>query len=236
MAVESCREKAARLGLAVEAIVADLEEYRLPVGRYDLIVNFYYLQRSLAGPIVRALKRGGVLVFESYTIDQLQYGYGPKDPTSCYAPASCGRCSLGWRRCSTTRASSRETAARRPWPSSSRANAPSWRNPDAASDYWAKAAACWRTSSTRLPSCPRQTLGLLGRPAAVHRQDDARDAAGLLGGQVEGGVGYVLRLSDTPQGVHSGQCLQDGVVGHRPHHGVSVVVGQMQFTRMLAGP
>jgi SAM-dependent methyltransferase len=80
VAVALCREKAARLGLAVEAIVADLEEYRLPVGRYDLIVNFHYLQRSLAGPIVRALKRGGVLVFESFTIDQLQCGYGPKSP------------------------------------------------------------------------------------------------------------------------------------------------------------
>jgi len=86
VAVELCREKAARLGLAVEAIVADLEDYRLPPDTYNLIVNFHYLQRSLARPIVRALKRDGVLVFESFTIDQLQYSYGPKDPAFLLQP------------------------------------------------------------------------------------------------------------------------------------------------------
>jgi SAM-dependent methyltransferase len=86
VAVALCREKAARLGLAVEAVVADLEHYRLPRQRYDLIINFHYLQRSLTGPIVQALKRGGVLVFESFTIDQLQYSYGPKDPAFLLQP------------------------------------------------------------------------------------------------------------------------------------------------------
>jgi tellurite methyltransferase len=86
VAVAICREKAASLGLAVEAIVADLGDYRLPQDRYDLILNFHYLQRSLAGPIVRALKRGGVLVFETFTIDQIQYSYGPKDPSFLLSP------------------------------------------------------------------------------------------------------------------------------------------------------
>jgi tellurite methyltransferase len=86
VAVELCREKAARLGLAVEAIVADLEDYRLPLDMYDLIINFHYLQRSLTGPIVRALKEGGLLVFESFTVDQLQYSCGPKDPAFLLRP------------------------------------------------------------------------------------------------------------------------------------------------------
>ena len=86
VAAELCREKAARLGLAVEAIVADLEGYHLPMDAYDLIINFHYLQRSLAGPVVRALKRGGVLFFESFTVDQLQYSYGPKDPAFLLQP------------------------------------------------------------------------------------------------------------------------------------------------------
>jgi SAM-dependent methyltransferase len=86
VAVALCREKAARLGLAVEAVVADLEDYRLPANRYDLIINFHYLQRSLAGPIGQALKQAGVLFFESFTIDQLQFGYGPKDPAFLVRP------------------------------------------------------------------------------------------------------------------------------------------------------
>src|SRR4030042_6173558 len=86
VAVALCREKAERLGLAVKTVVADLEDYRLPGDAYDFVINFHYLQRSLAGPVVQALKRGGVLVFESFTIDQLQYGYGPKDPAFLVRP------------------------------------------------------------------------------------------------------------------------------------------------------
>ncbi|UCH85921.1 MAG: methyltransferase domain-containing protein [Dehalococcoidia bacterium] len=78
VAVEKCRKKAERLGLSVEALVADLERSPLPSNDYDLIVNFYYLQRSLAPQIVASLKPGGVLVFESFTVDQLQFGWGPK--------------------------------------------------------------------------------------------------------------------------------------------------------------
>jgi len=86
VAVEKCREKAERLGLPVEALLADLEHYPLPSEEYDLIVNFYYLQRSLALSIVAALKPGGVLVFETFTIDQLQFGWGPKVPGHLLRP------------------------------------------------------------------------------------------------------------------------------------------------------
>jgi len=86
VAVEKCRQKAERLDLPIEALVADLEQSPLPRQEYDLIVNFYYLQRSLAPQIVAALKPRGVLVFESYTIDQLQFGWGPKNPDYLLRP------------------------------------------------------------------------------------------------------------------------------------------------------
>ena len=86
VAVDKCREKAERLGLPIEALVADLERSPLPSNEYDLIVNFYYLQRSLTAQIVAALRTGGVLVFESFTIDQLQFGWGPKSPDHLLRP------------------------------------------------------------------------------------------------------------------------------------------------------
>jgi SAM-dependent methyltransferase len=86
VAVEKCREKAERLGLPIEALVADLEHHTLPIEEYDLIVNFYYLQRGLVPHIVAALKPGGVLVFETFTIDQLQFGWGPKLPDHLLRP------------------------------------------------------------------------------------------------------------------------------------------------------
>jgi SAM-dependent methyltransferase len=86
VAVERCRQKAERLRLPIEALVADLEHYPLPIEEYDLIINFYYLQRSLAPQIVAALKPGGMLVFETYTVDQLQFGWGPKSPDHLLRP------------------------------------------------------------------------------------------------------------------------------------------------------
>jgi tellurite methyltransferase len=86
VAVEKCRHEAERRALPVEALVTDLEQHTLPVEEYDLIVNFYYLQRRLAPQIVAALKPGGVLVFETYTIDQLQFGWGPKNPDYLLRP------------------------------------------------------------------------------------------------------------------------------------------------------
>jgi tellurite methyltransferase len=86
VAVEQCRQKAERAGLSIEAVVADLTHYTLPVEEYNLIVNFYYLQRDLAAAIIAALKSGGLLFFETYTIDQLDYGYGPKNPDFLLRP------------------------------------------------------------------------------------------------------------------------------------------------------
>jgi len=77
VAVERCRAEAARRGLRVEAVQADLGSYRLLVGVYDVAVDFYYLQRDLAPSLADALRPGGVLVFESFTTEQRRFGWGP---------------------------------------------------------------------------------------------------------------------------------------------------------------
>lgn len=91
VAVARCRQRARARGLSLTAIVADLEQYQLPLAEYDLIVNFYYLQRSLAGPLVAALKPGGVLVFETFTLEQQRFGYGPKDPEHMLRPGELAK-------------------------------------------------------------------------------------------------------------------------------------------------
>ncbi|MDD9995859.1 MAG: SAM-dependent methyltransferase, partial [Dehalococcoidia bacterium] len=53
------------------------ENFRLPSCTYDLLVNFYYLDRALAPQMVRALRPDGVLVFETFTVDQERFGWGP---------------------------------------------------------------------------------------------------------------------------------------------------------------
>jgi SAM-dependent methyltransferase len=74
VAVQMARSRAQWAGVKIEGIVANLEHYRLPEAEYDVVLNFYYLQRSLAPQIVRSLRPGGVLCFESYTQEQARYG------------------------------------------------------------------------------------------------------------------------------------------------------------------
>ncbi len=79
VAVEHCQREAARRGLRIEAVQADLESYELPRAEYDIVIDFYYLQRALAARLERALRPGGVLVFESFTTEQRQFGWGPQN-------------------------------------------------------------------------------------------------------------------------------------------------------------
>ncbi len=78
VAVARVEEEAASRGLAIEAVRADLESYELPEGAYDIVIDFYYLQRDLARRIEAALRPGGVLVFESFTTEQRRFGWGPQ--------------------------------------------------------------------------------------------------------------------------------------------------------------
>jgi tellurite methyltransferase len=67
-------------GVTIKARAVDLEKdpYIQP-GAYDVIICFRYLQRSLIPHMKNGLREGGIIVYETYTIDQLQFGK-PKNP------------------------------------------------------------------------------------------------------------------------------------------------------------
>lgn len=71
---------------SLRLIQADLEQYELPADAFDVVTVFYYLQRSLLPAIQRALRPGGILVYETYTIQQLEYPYGPRSPEHLLQP------------------------------------------------------------------------------------------------------------------------------------------------------
>jgi len=64
----------------IDLVQADLESAQLGVNRYFLIVCVRYLQRSLFSQICRALRPGGMLLFETYTKAQLDFSDGPRNP------------------------------------------------------------------------------------------------------------------------------------------------------------
>jgi hypothetical protein len=51
------------------AVVADLNRFYIPPNTFDLIVNFFYLQRDLWPAIEAALRPGGTLVYQTLTQD-----------------------------------------------------------------------------------------------------------------------------------------------------------------------
>jgi tellurite methyltransferase len=64
----------------IDLVQADLEKSAIPERSYDLILCIRYLQRSLFPLICRALRPGGMLLFETCTQMQLQFDGGPRDP------------------------------------------------------------------------------------------------------------------------------------------------------------
>lgn len=80
IAVKKAQELAKENNVKIHAFVADLETYKLPQDTYDVIVCFYYLQRSLIPQIKQALKPGGMIIYETYTIENWERGLeGPKN-------------------------------------------------------------------------------------------------------------------------------------------------------------
>jgi 2-polyprenyl-3-methyl-5-hydroxy-6-metoxy-1,4-benzoquinol methylase len=64
-----------KMGVEIDARVVDLEDgYRIEENKYDVIICINYLHRPLIAQIKAGLKRGGVAVYETYLIDQRQWG------------------------------------------------------------------------------------------------------------------------------------------------------------------
>ncbi len=79
IAVDISSEGLARLArraraanLPIRPIQADLERFALPTERFDVIVNTRFLLRSLFPTLHQALRPGGLLLFETYNVDEIE--------------------------------------------------------------------------------------------------------------------------------------------------------------------
>jgi len=84
-ALEGLRSTADALGLSAPTTrLVDLEQApEIPPASFDLITVFYYLQRDLVPTIVRALKPGGILVYETFLIDNHERFNHPRRREFC---------------------------------------------------------------------------------------------------------------------------------------------------------
>lgn len=84
-AVAFCNAEAARRALSFSARRVDFEkEVSFSEGAYDLVACFYYLDRRIMPQIKGALARGGVIVYETFLIDQHRRFGKPSRPEFCW--------------------------------------------------------------------------------------------------------------------------------------------------------
>lgn len=74
--LRKAQKLAAENGVKLKTINADLNKYKIQPNSYSVILNFYYLQRSLFPQIIAGLKPGGILVFENFTVEHLKNSGG----------------------------------------------------------------------------------------------------------------------------------------------------------------
>ena len=85
-ALRQARELASQRGCQVTWLCENVETYPLGSKLYDAIVCFYFRSPTLYPRISKALRPGGWLVYETYTLEQLQLSTGPRNPDHLLRP------------------------------------------------------------------------------------------------------------------------------------------------------
>ena len=95
-AVRDAIESAARDGLTVHGWCADLTMHPLPPAAFDLVVVTRYLQRDLFPSLRDAVRPGGCVVYETFTVLQRALGTGPTSPEHLLEPGELRGFFDGW--------------------------------------------------------------------------------------------------------------------------------------------
>jgi len=82
VAIRDARTTATTSGFSINCEAADASDF---LGRpkekiFDLIMVFFFLDRTLWPGIRRAMRSGSMLVYKTYTAENLRYGGGPRNP------------------------------------------------------------------------------------------------------------------------------------------------------------
>jgi SAM-dependent methyltransferase len=85
VAVSQLKSFVTQQSLAISVKQEDLTTFTIPEVTYDLIINFNYLERSLIPQMIKGLKPAGMILFETYTIEQPRYGR-PRNPDYLLKP------------------------------------------------------------------------------------------------------------------------------------------------------
>lgn len=98
MGLRKARKLAKEMGVKIHTFHADLRTYQIREEHYDIIANFYFLKRRLIPKIKKGLKKGGRVIFETYTLEHRDLGTGgPKQAKYFLKPNELLRLFKGFR-------------------------------------------------------------------------------------------------------------------------------------------
>jgi 2-polyprenyl-3-methyl-5-hydroxy-6-metoxy-1,4-benzoquinol methylase len=80
-ALVRAKKSALSRGVRIKTVAADLDTLVISKEEYDLILDFYFLERRLIPRIKRGLKKEGMVVFETYTTGQRERAAGGPSKT-----------------------------------------------------------------------------------------------------------------------------------------------------------
>ena len=66
-------------GVTIETCLADLDSWKIEQNAFDLILCFNFLDRQIFPAIKNGLKPGGLIFYETFTIDYLKYSSFKRD-------------------------------------------------------------------------------------------------------------------------------------------------------------
>jgi tellurite methyltransferase len=95
--VDLARQNAGPLASHIHFAIDDLTQFRASQTRFDVVMGFFYLEREIFPEIVKAVRPGGVLLYKTYTSDQLKLPGGPKEASHLLAPGELLRLVSGMR-------------------------------------------------------------------------------------------------------------------------------------------
>ncbi len=85
-ALEQGKALATARQVEVAWLLADLERIHFPQFAFDVVICFFYRDPNLYAPLRHWLKPGGLLIYQTFTRDQLLFGSGPKNPAHLLEP------------------------------------------------------------------------------------------------------------------------------------------------------
>ena len=82
VAIDHARQQMQERNLVIDCHVAKAAESlaRIEAASFDLVIVIFFLDRTLWEEIRRALRPKGLLLYKTYTTENLKFGHGPSNP------------------------------------------------------------------------------------------------------------------------------------------------------------